>query len=91
MVNQIVIIHIIIQGGMNVSLFDWIKGNKIGEVTYCINCGIETGSKVLCNACNKVAEFEYEFHCDGCGEPFPKSHLVYVEMWDGHFCNSCQE
>jgi hypothetical protein len=69
-------------------LLDWLKSNKT-EVSHCINCGTETGSKVLCNACNSIAEFEYEFYCDGCGNDYPKTHLVYDHRFDGHFCDNC--
>lgn len=27
--------------------------------------------------------------CDGCGEPYPFSHLEYVLLWDGYFCKRC--
>jgi hypothetical protein len=72
------------------NILDWLKSSsKVGQTTFCINCGVETGSKVLCNACNKVAEFDYEFFCDGCGEDYPKTHLVYDNRFDGHFCDNC--
>jgi hypothetical protein len=72
-------------------LLDWLKDKHRNEVSHCINCGTETGSRVLCSDCNSITEFEYEFYCDGCGEDYPKTHLVYIDKWDGHFCDNCNE
>jgi hypothetical protein len=30
-----------------------------------------------------------ELNCDGCGEPYPITHMNFVDMWDGHFCERC--
>lgn len=27
--------------------------------------------------------------CDGCGEPYPITHMNFVDLWDGHFCDRC--
>lgn len=27
--------------------------------------------------------------CDGCGEPYPITHMTYSFMYDGHFCDRC--
>jgi hypothetical protein len=62
-------------------LFKW----RISNVTYCDSCGVETDNKQLCNKCNDLTMK----HCDGCGEDYPKSHLVYMNMWNGHFCDRC--
>lgn len=28
-------------------------------------------------------------YCDGCGEEYPRTHLVYIYLWDGKFCDKC--
>lgn len=28
-------------------------------------------------------------YCDGCGEDYPQTHLVYMSMFDGTFCERC--
>jgi hypothetical protein len=65
-------------------LFNW----KPSNVTYCESCGVETNAKRLCRRCND-AEGEYMHHCDGCGEDYPKTHLIYMNTWNGHFCDRC--
>lgn len=30
-----------------------------------------------------------ERNCDGCGEPYPITHMTYILLWDGHFCERC--
>jgi hypothetical protein len=58
----------------------------------CLDCGKRVRTEVsplwfTCGRClNKPMKY-----CDGCGEDFPRTHLEYVSMWDGYFCNSCCE
>lgn len=43
-----------------------------------------------CNTCLKIGAYSMKY-CEGCGGDFPKSHVSYVDIWDGYFCESCQE
>lgn len=63
---------------------------------HCLFCGQETSNKTLCTACNTIKELHehynrYMRHCDGCGQDYPNSHLDYIEVYDGYFCNRCAE
>lgn len=66
----------------------------------CYSCGqsykttsLEHG---ICKKCIKtqsepIKKILAYYYCDGCGQDFPSTHLEYVPLWEGHFCNRCIE
>lgn len=59
------------------------------ETTYCESCGVETAATKLCRNCNRVKNESAMYFCDGCGNDYPRTHLIYSYRFDGHFCDQC--
>jgi hypothetical protein len=72
------------------------------KVYYCTGCGydfhkshyLSTSKKregSYCERCLKVLTDKVMYYCDGCGEDYPRTHLNYVGVWDGYFCDRCNQ
>jgi hypothetical protein len=40
---------------------------------------------------NKKDQQDHTPTCEGCGLEFPHTHLCYIDIWTGYFCETCSE
>jgi hypothetical protein len=73
----------------------WFTCDKCLKRSFCSCCGDQQLKTQLqygmCKRCIKQDQEKPMRFCDGCGEDYPLTHLIYVPMWDGAFCSRCAE